>query len=416
MRHAARQPEEEPAPERAALEAQADLALAGHRAADAEIRAVSAEIRDALRFLPAAACDERLAVMLAGRLEVVAERLKTAAAGSFDSGTHLWETRAEMARYAAVNAGGDSFFELGRAYERSLQDAAAKVTVPGQHRRTAGRRVPGPGQLALVVMDKARVLVLPAAAGAWAALRHSAKGARHIPVHGAVKVKAAALAAAAGAGAGALAITGAVVISHSSGAHGPSSGGAASVPGWHTSASPFPVSTPAALLTKPKPKRAAKGKTLLAASGLPLPVYVPGPSSSSSPSSSPSPAVSVQAAGTLVVSPQSVNLATALSGTATVRIRAWGGDASWSVQSVPPDLTLTLPDGTQVVPGQSYNLKLGQSVDLTVGLTTGTLDGSTLVTFTVGTTTVSVTVPLPPPVTVPSAVPTDSPSVIPSGL
>ena len=400
MRHAARQPEEEPAPDRAGLEAKADLALAGQRAADAEIRAVSAEIRDALRLLPAAACDERLAVMLAGRLALLAGRLEVVAVASFDSGTHLYETRAEMARYAAANAGGDSFFDLGRAYERSLQDAAAKAAVPGpRHARGAARYRPGEGQRALFSVKLSAFAAL-----AWAGLRHAWTAHK-------LATAATGLVATAGLTA-AVTIGPASLMPHGGSYNGQGPAPAASV----YAAAPLPSSSPAALLlTKPKPKHAARGKTLLsAASGMPGPVYFPGRSSSSSPSSSPSPAVSVQVAGTLVVSPQSINLATALTGTATVRIRAWGGDASWSVQSVPPDLTLTFPDGTQVIPGQSYDLPQGQSVDLTVGLALY-LDGSTLVTFTVGSVTVQVTVPLPVPVpTVPVSIPPVVPSVLPS--
>ena len=228
--------------------------------------------------------------------------------------------------------------------------------------------------------------------------------------HRAARVKLAAAATVAAA----TAVTGAVLIApshtlqdtHGYGA-GPVTSGAVIV-----SATPYRPSLVAAVT---HPVRHHKQGTS-ASSALPVassPAAVPGavPSSPSSQPAQPAVQVSVVVAGTLLVSPQSINLVTALTGTATVRIRAWGGDASWSVPAVPSDLTLTLPDGTQVNPGQSYDLSQGDSVTLTVGLSLN-LDGSQLVTFTVGSTTVSVTVPLPVPVSVPSVVPT--PSVLPS--
>ena len=159
MRHAARQPKEDPAPERADLDAKAVQVLDGQ----AELIARATAMLDR--------CPD----------PALLRQLINETIGWSD---HTEEMRAELARYAAANAGGESWFAQGRAYERSLQAAAVKAAVPGQHRR-AGKRMPGPGQLALVVMDKARALVLPAAAASWAALKVLGKHARHAPVHGA---------------------------------------------------------------------------------------------------------------------------------------------------------------------------------------------------------------------------------------
>ena len=392
---------DDPAPGRADLEAMAGSVLAGHLA-------VVGEIRDALRFLPAASDPQ------------VAARLKEILVALFDSGIHLEEARGALARYADVNADGAHFFACGQAFERKRQDAAqAAVPVP-RHRR-ASQRQPYPGQRALFSV---KGIVLPAAIAAWAALKRGAKAAGHAPVHGAsvklTALKGAAIATA-GTAAATLAIGGAVVVlSPPSGAHGQSSGPQASVPGISASATPIPSSSLIARnVVHPKARRGSKEKAL-DGSGLPVTCCwaVPQPSPSPS-SSSPSVQASVQAAGTLDVFPQSVNLVTAVTGTATVRIRTWGGPASWTIPSIPADLTLAFPDGTPVVPGQSYDLAhAGDSVDLTVGLALN-LDGSTLVSFTVGSATVSVTVPLPVPVPAVSVSPPPVPSptdVLPSDV
>jgi hypothetical protein len=284
--------------------------------------------------------------------------------------------------------------------------AAARARVPAQHRKD---RRPFPGQLTLV---KVRGAVLPGLAAAWALLRHPGG---HAWTLKAMTAKHVALAVTA-----AVAIPSAAIAVHVALAPQVQASGAyrASTPAPAASienAARIPAYSPVAALTKPKTKAGtadAKGAGQLTPV-IQAPYVSPqsgtSPSSQASPSSQPeAPAVTV--AGSLVVSPQSVNLVTAITGTATVRIRAWGGDASWSIQSIPPDLVLTLPDGTQVNPGQSYDLSKGQSVDLTVALALN-LDGSDLVTFAVGSATVSVTVPLPVPVTVPSAVPSVLPSI-----
>lgn len=371
MRHAVRQPAEEPAPEQADLDAKAVQVLGG-----------LAGVVSGAQALMARCPDPQTAPLLR---QFIVEAVS--------AGLHVEELRGELARYAEVNAGKEHLFEAGRAYERSLQSAPK---VPRQRARHASggfrqspimRRVQGVAFVGLLL--KLRPLTPHA-----------------------VKLAAAAVAVPA---AGALVI-GAVVITHPS-PSGPYGSGTGAAPAATASAAPFPSSSLIAkTVVHPKAKRGSK-KELLSASGLPLPCCEaagPEPSASTPQSSAaPSPAVSVQVAGTLVVSPQSINLATAVTGTATVRIRAWGGDAPWSIQSIPPDLTLTLPDGTQVVPGQSYDLSQGQSADLTVGLALN-LDGSTLVTFTVGPTTVSVTVPPPLPAVVPSPVASDISGLLPS--
>ena len=243
-------------------------------------------------------------------------------------------------------------------------------------------------------------------------LRPLVGAARQVRAHGAVVKLTAAhlkLAAAVTASTATLATVGAVVITHYAGSPGSgqagSGTGAASVPGWHTSASPFPPSTPVALLTKPKPKRAARGKELLAA-GAPVPVYSPAlQPASSSPPSSPSAAVSVQA-GPAVLTVGAVSLDLSVTPQAMITLSASGaGWVSWRISTSGTDLDFSATHGV---------LQAGQSVTLTVSVDPAqALDGNTSQTFEINGQPVTVALPA---LTLPSAAPVAAPSVVPTAL
>ena len=399
MRGAARQPVEEPPPERADLEAKADRVLDGHRVVEAEIRAVSAEIRDALRRLPAAACDQGLAVLLAERLILVAERQKLLAAGAFDSGVHLEEARGEMARYTDANEGLDHVFEQGRAYERELA-AKAAVTGPRHRRVPAPRRRDIPGQAALFSVKGIAIAALVALKPLVPHLRHAGTAVKGAA--GAHRIITAATAATLSTAGGAALITGAIVLTPSPGAHGAAAAGtSASVPGWHTSAVPIPSSRPIfPAVVHPKAKHAARGKTL-SALGLPVSSYSgPAPSSSPAPSSA-SPSASPAPAGpaTLTVSTTAIDLSGG--GPATVTVSASGsGWASWSVSTTGTDLRFSPSRGV---------LEAGEQATITVSLAPSP-DSLTSQTFSIAGQQVTVSLPLP--VSVPSVLPTGAASPV----
>ena len=143
MRSAARQPREEPAPERADLDAKATQALDGLTGLASGAQSLMARCPD----------PQTVALMRQLVTEVVA------------TGRHLEELRGELARYAAANAGIDYAFEDGRAYER---EQAAKAGIPGprSHRRTSASRRPGEGQAALFSVPRLSGIA------AFAALAH----------------------------------------------------------------------------------------------------------------------------------------------------------------------------------------------------------------------------------------------------
>jgi hypothetical protein len=384
MRSAAREPAEEPPPpERPELEAMLAEAAAEHRAA---VAALQAALREPGR----------------------AEGLRLAAAGLFDSGIHLEEARGELAAFTLAAKEYDHVygkgFEDGQARERAQ---AAREAVPGpRHRRASASRQPGPGQMALSVV---KGVAIAAVVGIKPLLGH----ARHAVAHPAtIKLTAhtAKLAAMSVTGAVAAGVTTAYLIAPAvtSVPHSPTAGAGASVPGWHTSASPFPSGSPVALLTKPKPRHSSDGKRLDASAGLPLPSYYPASDpSSSSAASSPSAAVSVQA-GPAVLSVSAASLDLSLTPQATFTISATGsGWASWRVRTAGTDLDFSPSSGV---------LQAGQSVEVTVSLDPSQ-DGLTTQVFTVAGQSVTVALPLPDPIAsvVPSPVASVLPSVIPSG-
>lgn len=316
-------------------------------------------------------------------------------------GIRLAQNTAALQAEAASRAEAEVIYAAGMT--KGEARAAARQEAPGRHR--AGKRRPIPGQLALVKMKGA---ALPAIAAAAVALRRVAKVSPHAPVHGAgiklTTLKAAALATAIPA-AGALAITGAVVFSHPSGAHGSVPGQGAAPAASVYAGTPIPsTSLIARNVTRPKPKHGSK-KQLMSASGLPLPCCVAGPepsaSASASASSSPSPAVSVQAGpATLGISATSLDLS--LIPQATFTISATGsGWASWRISTTGNDLDFSPSSGV---------LQAGGSATVTVSLA-ASLDALTAQVFEVDGQQVTVTLPLPVPA--PSVSPT---SVIPSGV
>jgi hypothetical protein len=158
-----------------------------------------------------------------------------------------------------------------------------------------------------------------------------------------------------------------------------------------------PVSSPIALLvTHPKSKHSAKGKTLLASAGaIQPPYYVPASGSSSASSSQPSSSAAVQAGpATLSISAASLDLS--LTPQATFTISATGsGWASWHISTSGTDLDFSPAHGV---------LQAGQSVQVTVSLDPSQ-DGLTSQAFTVDGQTVTVNLPLPVPVPSVSASP-----------
>ena len=339
MRGAAPQPRDDPAPERPDLEARVAQVCASHQA-------VIGEIRAGLKLLAASQCDPQIAAVLA-------DRLRLAAAGAFDSGVHMEEMRCALAEFTAANKGNDRLFDAGRAFERAR---IARESIPGpRHRRGYAAREPGEGQRALFSVKA----LVPVAAAFWAARKA-------IPAH----VKLAAFTTTVLAGAGGAAFVVAPAVTHS--APGPVPGSAASLPGWHTSASPFPSSSQIALtLTKPKPKHAAKGKELLSASGVPAPLA--GPQTGSGASASPS-SPAVQVSGTLAVTSGNTQLSLGLDGitySGSVTVMAQGGDVKWGATSNSPDVTVSTPDGLSGVLGDGSAVTFTISVDPSAQLSAG---------------------------------------------
>jgi hypothetical protein len=182
----------------------------------------------------------------------------------------------------------------------------------------------------------------------------------------------------------------------------------ASVPGWHTSAVPFPSSSPVADLTKPKARHDSDGKHLLAAAGVPAPSWTsapyPAPSSSSPPSSAPA---STAPAGPAVLTVGATSLDLSAVPQAVVTLTATGaGWVSWSVTTTGTDLDFSKKSGV---------LAAGQSYQLTVSLDPSQ-DGLTAQTFEIAGAQVTVTLPLPVPVPTvsPDPVVSDLPSLLPS--
>ena len=393
MRSAAKMPAEpEPVPERSGLEAKAGRVLD-------ERLSVIGEIRDALRFLPAAAADPHVRDQLAARLQQVTVAL-------FDSGLHDEELRGELARYTAVNALTEHAFAAGVQHER---ERAAKAAVPGPRRHAAGRHVMK-GQLALVA-DKARGVALPAFVAGWAALRGLAKVSRG---HGtAVKLTAyhLKLAAVVTASTATLAIGGVVITRYTgtspSGPYGSGTGPAPAASAY--AAIPVTSESPIALLaTRPKPK-AGKGKSLLSASSLPvpyLPVTEPSSSSSSPASSSPPASSAPGVPAALAQLPSALDLSSGAPETITLTATGNQGWVSWRVDATGPDLDFSKMSGV-LAPGQSYQLAV--SVDPAQAQ-----DGNPSETFTIDGQSVTVNLPPPPPAPSPADTTTDTPPPVPS--
>lgn len=386
MRGAARQPRDDPSPERPDLEARVAQVCASHQA-------VIGEIRAGLKLLAASPCDPQIAAMLADRLRLVA-------AGAFDAGIHMEEMRGALAEFTAANKGNDRLFNAGRAYERAQ---IARESIPGpRHRRGSAAREPGRGQLALIRLQGVAFLAL-----AGKALKPLWQHAGHVVGHPAtwkLTAHTAKLATGAAAGAGTVAAVTVIALSPavSHAASGSDPGSSATVPGWRTSAEPIPSSSQIALtVVHPKVKHAAKGRTLLSASGVPAPLAGPqaGPAASASPSSSP--VVSAQAGpATLSVSAASLDLS--VISQAQITISASGaGWAAWRIGTSGTDLSFSKTSGV---------LQAGQSATVTVSLASA-LDGLAQQVFTVAGQSVTVSLPLPLPAVSAAPVPSVSVSV-----
>ena len=178
---------------------------------------------------------------------------------------------------------------------------------------------------------------------------------------------------------------------------------AASLPGWHTTATPIASASPAALHGAARPKLDAKsaGSSL---PGTPLPWYEYDPTSSS-PSQLPSTQQSQAAASTatppvLAVSATSIDLTGTMSATVTLTAVGGSGWVSWRVDPGGTDLDFSATHGI---------LAAGQSCTLTVSLDSAQ-DGLLSQAFTID--GQQVTVALPP---LPAVVPTDAATDAPAG-
>jgi hypothetical protein len=398
MRGAARQPQDdqEPAPERADLDAGAAAALDG-------LAGLVSRAQDLLARCP----DPQSAPLLR---ELVTEVTL--------AGIHCEELRGQMAAYVAANAGNDRIFAALLARERAQ---AAKAAVPGPRHARSSRRQPGEGQAALFSVrlsafaGAAVVALKPLLKHAGTALKHPA--AVRLTAH---TVKMAAAAAAVPA-AGALVIAGAVVITTHPSPGGSPVGPGASVPGWQTSATPIPSSSLIArTVVHPKAKRGSKGKTLLDASGAyqPPPPYVPGPqpSASSSSPSSPSSASSAPAGpAVLTVSTTAIDLSGA-STSAVITLSATGtGWVSWKVDTWDAatgvnqaDLDFSATHGV---------LQAGESAEVTVTLDPSQAqDGNLSETFVIAGVSVTAALPASAPQPSPAGTPAGSPAPVPSDV
>ena len=385
MRSAARQPADDPAPERADLDARAAELLSGQMDLVSRAQALIARCPD-----PGSA-----------------SLLRQLLVETVNAGIHAEELRGELARYAAANGGLDRAFAAGRAYERAL---AAKAAVPGpRHRRNS--RQPGQGQVALfaVKLQGIAVAAVVALKPLLPHLRHAGTALKHSAAAKALKLSWIAAHPAAATAGGvtvvSLAAAAAFVPSHPVPARAATAGTSASVPGWHTSAVPIPSSVPAfPAAVHPKAKHAARGKTL-SATGLPVPVY-PGPAPSSSPVPS-SPASSAPSGpATLTIGTTSLTLTSAVPQAAFTVSASGGGWVSWKVDTAGSDLEFSPDHGV---------LQAGQQVTVTVSLApASSLDALTMQVFDVN--GQSVTVSLPSPAAVPTVLPTGAASAIPSVL
>ena len=381
MRHAARQPRDDPAPEREDLDAKAAQVLGGMAGLVTRAQALMAR------------CPDPQTVPLVRQF--IVETISTA--------LHVEELRGELARYAEACEGYDHIFEQGRAFERAQ---AAKAAVPGpRHRRSSASRRPGEGQVALFAV-KLQGIALVAFGALKPLLPHlkhagtAVKGAAH--AHR--MVTAALTALTVPAAAAAVYVVAPAVMHHAPAAAAVPS---ASVPGWRTSAVPIPSSMPVfPAVVHPKAKHAAKGKTL-SALGLPVPSYSgPGQSFSSVPSS-PSPPASSAPSGPATLDLGGVTSLTLTSAVpqATVTLTASGsGWVSWKVTTTGGDLDFSPSHGV---------LQAGQSVTVTVSLD-ASQDGLGQQGFSIGGQSVMVSLPLP--VQVPVVLPTGAASPVVSAV
>ena len=364
MRHAAREPAEDPVPERADI----DKGLAGI------IGRLGSLVTRATPLLTRCPDAESAPLLRQNVMETV------------NLQRHVEELRSEAARLTAALEGDDTRYRKGWAdCLKAAAEQAAKAAVPGPRQsRRASHRQPSAGQRAL--------FSVPAiVAAAIVAVRTLGRAHRLAAALAAVTIPFA-------AGAGTYAALQPGVTSTAS-----PPAASAPVPGWHTSATPVPSQSLAALT---KPKHAARGKRLLASAVLPVPSsYVPASDpSSSSPPSSAAPVVSASV-GPATLSVSAATLDLSLVPQATFTVTASGsGWASWRVSTSGTDLDFSQSSGV---------LQAGQSVTVTVSLASA-LDGLAQQSFTIAGQTIAVTLPLPVPV--PSVVPSVVPSIVPSVL
>jgi hypothetical protein len=297
--------------------------------------------------------------------------------------------------------------------EASAPSLSAVPDAP-RHRHRKGRvprpRAPGEHPLLNSVKGYAPVAAFLALLKRAAPhLRHlghavtAAKGAAH--AHRIAAALTAVTLAGAGAGAGAELIQ----IGTAQSPYGASAGPGASVPGWHTSATPIPSSSPIALaVTHPKAKHGSKeGKTLLYATA-PPPYSAAAQDPASTPAGASASSAASVAAGPAVLSvgTDAIDLTNVTS--ATVTLTASGsGWVSWHITTSGTDLDFSATHGV---------LQAGQSVQVTVSLDPSQ-DGLSSQTFEIAGQQVTVTLPgpAPDPSATPSAGVTTDPTAPPSG-
>ncbi len=365
MHSAASQPAEDPAPERAELDARAQAVL------DGQMELVS-----------------RATALLGGCPDAVL--LRQLITETIAAGLHCEELRTDMARYVATASAVDAAWADGWSAREAAMKEDARPKVTRQGHRAPGKWTQNP------ILRSIKVVAFGALV--WSGLRYAFRAHRI-----AAALTAVTLPVAVGAGTYVALQPGTASSLPAASAPNP----AASV----EAAAPLPSSSLAGSVRHARKAAKGGGRRLLNGSGVPvswISMNSPQQSSSSSSSSSSS-APSVQAS--VSVGPAqlslggitSLDLSNPLDPQVTFTITASGGGwASWRISTAGTDLDFSPSSGV---------LQAGGSVTVTVSLAPS-LDNLTQQTFTVAGQQVTVALPLPVPVVLPS--PVVSASVIPS--
>ena len=311
--------------------------------------------------------------------------------------------RAQLARVTAERDQLQQHLDARAELDRALMMAAAAPAADGtgpiarvQGPRAAARRIPREARWLKVVPG----FVLAAGIGLKAALKAAW-------VHPA----ATAAAAATGTGVAVLAAVVAVVPGANAHEHPPA---AASIPGWHTTATPIPSTGPsiAAFVSTPKlPKLDAKSGAASPSSLPPFTYYAPPPSSPPSAAAAQSPpsapAASAAVPATLQVSTTAIDLSSGLPATITLSATGTAGWVSWRISTRDPQTQARQAD-LDFSPSHGV-LQAGEIVTVTISLDT-TQDGAVQEVFSIAGQQVTATLPAPVPVSSPTGAVTDTPS------